>query len=259
MTHQQTSLTSTLRSLLAASAVVGFLGVSTGATAAPVTYTIFAVTDVSLGGRHFHNAQVYLTFVGDTNDIRPFSCFVNAPCVAAPTAPGPDVLASGYQITKGKTSLLIISGRHHVRANFLPNQILVSLDTYNGGGGFGSLIGPNGLEPAYPLAIDASSIDSAPDLVTPGAYSGNAWSCIGFPPSSNGGHCSDPAAYPLKTDRGDFFMSQPYLALKLDGTIDDNFSGSLNSGIFSVVPGPTAPGVPGESGPSPTMSPFERE
>jgi len=226
------SLIGIVRFVLAATAAVGCLVASTGAIAAPVTYTMFAVTDVSLGGRHFHKAQVYLKFVGNTDDILQLN---------------PDVTAdgvSGYKIVKGKASLLIINGKLRVKANFLPDQLLVSLDTTNGGGGFSSQLGAaHHLEPAYPLALDASTISSAPDLATPGAYSGHAWSCIGFPvdpdpPVGGSGQCSDPANFPLKTDRGDFFIYQPYLVLDpLDGKIHDDYSGTLNNGIFSVVVG----------------------
>ena len=224
-----TSLISTGRSLLAASAAAATcLVANTGAIAAPVTYTIFAVTDVSLGGRQFHNAQVYLKFVGDTSDILQLNPNVTTDGV------------SGYKIVNGKASLLIISGRHRVKANFLSDQLLVSLDTTNGGGGFSSRFGADHhLEAAYPLALDASTIAGARDLVTPGAYSGHAWSCIGFPvdPTVGGsGYCSDPANFPLKTDRGDFFIYQPYLVVDpLDDKIHNDYSGTLNNGIFSIV------------------------
>ena len=212
-------------SLLAATAIFGCLGAGTGAAASPVTYTIFAITDVSLDSHFYHNAHVYLKFVGDTNDIQPF------------TAKAPDGgVGSGVQIAKGQASLLIISGGRHIRAKFKPNQILVSLDTANGGGGFSSAVGPNGLEPAYPLAIDGSSISIAGhDLVTPKAYTGHAWSCVGFPPGANStGRCFDPI--PLKTDRGDFRVYQPYQDFFPDGR-QGSVSGSLNTGIFSVIEG----------------------
>ncbi|MCY0855012.1 hypothetical protein [Cupriavidus sp. D39] len=142
----------------------------------------------------------------------------------------------------------------------MPNQLFVSSDTANGGGGFSSRIGADRhVAPAYPLAIDGASIWGNADLVTPGAYTGHAWSCIGFPPVFKTGHCTDPADFPLKTNRGDFFISQPYLRLKPDGTIEGDYNGSLNNGIFSVVLLPTAPGVPQESGPSLNRTPFERE
>src|ERR1700692_3240519 len=101
-----------LRSVLPPVAVVGCLAVSTAALPSPITYTLFAVTDVRLGNHHFHNAQVHLRFIGDTNDIRAFS-------VTAPDGNS----ATGYEITRGEASLVIISGKKRVKAYFLPNQL----------------------------------------------------------------------------------------------------------------------------------------
>jgi hypothetical protein len=213
------------RSVLTAVAVVGCLAASTAALPSPITYTLFAVTDVRLGNHHFRNAQVHLRFIGDTNDIRAFSV----------TAPDGN-FATGYEITRGEASLVIISGKKQVKAHFLPNQLFVSTDTKNGGDGFGSLIGPNHLEPAYPLAL-ADGGDVVNDLVTPGSFHGHAWSCVGFPPSANGGHCTDPAALPLKTDQGDFFIEQPYNSFDVHGNFINNFGGSANVGIFSIIAG----------------------
>ncbi|MEM5425857.1 hypothetical protein [Paraburkholderia ferrariae] len=213
-----------LQAFIAAGAFVCGLVSSFTAAAAPVTYTMFVVTDVSIGGRFFHNANVSLKFVGDTNDIQPFNV----------TAPDGGT-GSGFELTKGTASLVITNGTEYIRANFLPNQILVSLDKANGGGGFSALVGADRhLEPAYPLALDGSSIDNpASDLVTSRAYTGHAWSCIGFPPTGNTG-CADPTAFPLKTNRGDFFIYQPYQDYYPDGT-QGPISGSLNTGILSVT------------------------
>lgn len=233
MTHRNfASKTKLMRSLSAVTALIGCLGTSIGAAASPVTYTIFAVTDVSLDGHFYHNAQVHLKFVGDSSDVQPFDVTLN----------GFEV--RGFQITKGTASLLIISGRRHIRATFLPNQILVSLDITNGGGGFSS-VGPDGLAPAYPLAVDGSSIDYADDLVTPKAYTGHAWSCVGFPPGDNStGRCFAPI--PLHTDHGDFLIYQPYQSFysggpqSLSAGTQGPYSGSLNNGIFTVIGGPAS-------------------
>jgi hypothetical protein len=187
---------------------------------------MFAVTDVSLGGTYFHNARVYLKFVGDTSDIHPLEPAIDG--------------VSGYKIAKGEASLTIVSGRQRTEAKFISNQLIISLDTTNGGGGFSSMVGADHhFEPAYPLAIDGSSIDhQGSDLVTPRAYTGHAWSCIGFPSFSiGGGRCADPSPFPLKTDRGDFLIYQPYFSLNTDGTLSGHYGASLNIGIFSVMRG----------------------
>jgi hypothetical protein len=201
-----------------------------GALAAPVTYTAFAVSDVSLGGRMFQDALVYMTFVGDTADVTPFS--VTAPDGAQ---------ASGWQITKGKAGVRIVANGRTVHATFLPNQIIVSYDFYNGGAGFGSFVGADHhLEPAYPLAMDGSSVFDAADIVTTSAWSGHAWSCIGFPPASGSGNgtCADPTAFPLQTDHGPFVIFQKYTSYDPPGVIWDNYSGALNTGFFSILVGP---------------------
>ena len=198
------------------------------AVAAPVTYTAFAVSDVSLNGRMFRDALVYMTFVGDTADVTPFSV----------TAPDGNQ-ASGWQITKGTASVRIVGNARTAHATFLPNQILVSYDFYNGGAGFGSFLGADHhLEPAYPLAMDGSSVFLAADIVTTSAWSGHAWSCIGFPPASGNGTCADPTAFPLQTDRGPFVIFQKYSSYDPPGVIWDNYSGTLNTGFFSILVGP---------------------
>jgi hypothetical protein len=219
-----------LKSLCAAAGVAGLLlAASAGAT--PVTYTAFVVTDVSLGGHLFRNASVHMTFVGDTADVQPFS-------VKAPDG----VVGSGWQIATGNASVRIVSGRRHIKAKFLPNQILVSFDYENGGAGFSAFVGSDHhLEPAYPLTFDGSSVDFfMPDLVTTGNWTGHAWSCIGFPPvvGNTSTRCGDPKAFPLQTDRGELVIFQPYETTNSDGTIYDNYEGSDNVGIFSTLVGP---------------------
>jgi len=213
-----------LKLSVSAVAAIGCLAASTMAAAAPITYSVFAVADVKLGNHRYHNAQVLLKFVGDTGDV----------------APLPAGTVGGYWISKGAATLQITSANHRINATFAPDQIVVSLDLDNGGGGFSSYVGsPAQFAPAYPLALDGSSIFNSSDLVTPTSWTGHAWSCLGFPAGTSdggSGQCTDPAAYPLKTDHGDFFIDQPYLSL-VGGLIYDDYDGSLNSGIFTITLG----------------------
>jgi hypothetical protein len=209
---------------------------SASAGAAPVTYLMDAITDVSLGDDSYHMAQVRLKFVGDTQDAAYFNVTTTGHLFSNQ--------AIGYLISKGRASLEIRADGRRVTAHFLPNQLFVSLDQYNGGVGFGAYVGADHhLEPAYPLAIDfccSGALFTAPDLATPTSYTGHAWSCIGFPVTTyqgGTGYCTDPAGYPLKTDRGDFYIQQPYLSLNPDGSIYDDYGGSVNNGIFSIVLG----------------------
>ena len=218
-----------LKVLCAALGAAGWL-VGQGAQAAPVTYTAFAVTDVSLNGQLYPSAILTLSFLGDTADVQPFDV----------TAPDGNQ-ATGWQITKGTASLRIVtaSGRT-LHASFLPNQILVSYDYYNGGAGFGSFLGnDHHLEPAYPLAMDGSNVFDAQDIVTSGNWSGHAWSCIGFPPVATGtGTCADPTAYPLQTDHGPFVVFQRYEGFNPPGFISSDYSGTLNTGFFNILVAP---------------------
>jgi hypothetical protein len=226
--------------LIAAAGAVA-LGLATAAFAEPVAYRATVVTDVRLGQHVYHNAALKLRFVGDSTDMKPAtdssgnvipSQFCNPPAF--------------FWITKGQASFSFQSGRKAIAGHFLPGQIFVALDTCNGGMGFGSFIGPNGMEPAYPLGFAHGSAEnaafSATALSTAVNTSGNAWSCIGFPPSFNGTEstCASPDPYPLHTDLGqDFFVYMPYTFLCGDGSnnICLQYSGSMNRGTFSVVPG----------------------
>jgi hypothetical protein len=210
-----------LTHILASALTLSFAG--TSAVAAPVVYQAFVVNDVSLGGTFYHNAAVTFTFTADTRDITPF----NDPAGAG---------GSGFLVDKGRASVRIQTPNGSVSATFAPKQILVSLDSENGGVGFSSYTGPNGLEPAYPLGLDAGTVDTVIDLTSPTNVTGSAWSCIGFPPevSGNNGDCFDPTPYPLTTDHGDFFIYSPYESPFADGTLGPN-GGTMNRAIFTVL------------------------
>jgi len=193
------------------------------ACAERVTYRVFAITDVKLGQRVYHNAEVQLEFVGDSTDVQPFQA-------------GPN---SGFFISRGEARIRITHSEETLSARFLPGQIMVAADNIGGGAGFSSLVGSDHhLEAAYPLAVDGGTVSNYNiDLVTTAAYSGKAWSCIGFPIKGRVGGCGDPAPYPLKTDKGDLFVYQTYLGFNADGSLLDDYMGSLNNGFFSVTTG----------------------
>jgi hypothetical protein len=201
-------------------------GENAGAVPTPVTYSGYVYTDVSLGGQRHHNARVTITFKANTSDIHKFK-----------VTPGGNE-GSGFCIDQGTATVAIEAEDEAVQATFLAGQVFVSFDTYNGGIGFGSYIGPSGLEPAYPLAYDDGTVERfTSDLSTPANMTGKAWSCIGYPPLFGSGFCTDPGGYPLKTNRGDFIMYMPYVKYALDGTISGDYSGTMNRGGFFVVTG----------------------
>jgi hypothetical protein len=61
------------------------------------------------------------------------------------------------------------------------------------------------------------------------AFSGRAWVCVGFP--TFGDPCSAPN--PLKTDKGDLLLSQPYQAVSPGNP--PSYGDTLSGGIFSAV------------------------
>jgi len=203
------------------------------ARAEPVTYTGFTITSGQLGKWKFQNARVYLVVEGDTKDVQ----FMQFP-------DGFGGFADTYINTKGRASVVIVSGGHTVRARFAPGQILVSSDLgssdstpHVGGRGIGfSSMASYGLEPAYPLGVEDGTLDwgdvfdpgiASPsladltfDLQSTTAMSGRAWACTGFPdlckPSNT-----------LQTDRGPLTLETPY-------SLAPAGSESLSAGFFAV-------------------------
>src|SRR4029077_6364744 len=141
-------------------------------------------------------------------------------------------------------------------ARLQDGQVFVTVDECNGGIGFGSFIGPNGLDPAYPLAFtmgtaEYASITYGNPLTSALSVTGSAWSCIGYPPGqvnqqapgTSTGNCIPPDTYPLKSDIGDIFIYQPYSEFNGPGEtcIASNHSGSTNRVAF--LGGPKAHGT----------------
>ena len=105
---------------------------------------------------------------------------------------------------------------------------------------------------AYPLALTYGTADTSARnipsgssaaiiLSTPASMSGNAWSCIGYPPRGAGalsgsGSCLPPDAYPLHSDLGEVYIYQPYEVLDGAGNVWGNHIGSSNRGTFSIAP-----------------------
>ena len=175
--------------------ILALLGASS-VRAEPVTYTGFTITDGQLGSWKFHNARVYVTVRGDTNDVQ----FMQFP-------DGFGGFADTYVNMGGTASVTIVADGREVHATFAPGQIIVASDLgssdsppHVGGRGIGfSSLTSYGLEPAYPLGIEDGTLDWG-DIFDPGiaspaladlstdlqhstAFSGRSWSCVGFPDS----------------------------------------------------------------------------
>jgi hypothetical protein len=221
------------------------------APAAPMSYSAALVTDIKVGGHFFHNAAVTFTFVGDTNDIEPA---VDAQSQQIPSTLCTTPATTGwfYWLTKGRASFSVQSKGRTLTGHFAQGQIFVALDTCNGGIGFGSFTGPIGREVAYPVAFTLGTAMVAAlngsGLWYPGAMSGNAWSCIGYPPEGSGNlpatGCIQPdgnPAYPLHSDAGDVFVYLPYVVTTLSngavyGGVYGKHIGSQNRGTFTIRP-----------------------
>jgi hypothetical protein len=206
---------------------------NTAVLASPVKYEGYLVTDISLAGVFYHNAQVTIDFAGDTKNVHTLLQF---PVQSDPTN---TLNGGGAFIDRGVASVVIVANGRRISARLAANQIVVAVDTANGGIGFGAFVGPHGFEPAYPLGLSNGTVgfpgDPVSVLSTPITVSGNAWSCIGFPPASNNQQCSDPTPYPLKTDKGNLVLFNPYIYQNGSGVLS-GFSGTLNRGFFAISP-----------------------
>jgi hypothetical protein len=212
--------------------------------ATPVRYTGWAFSDVSLGGTLYKRARVEFTFTGDTGDLVWFDSGVQPSGFEG----------CGFQIQNGTARVKITAGGQSVTATFNSGQVGVAMDQCSGGAGFVSYFGTQ-LEPGYPLVFDGwySDIEGASGLQTTGTWSGNAWSCVGFPafdlyyfysPPIGTGLCGDPATRVLQTDRGAFeiFQRYSYFGVIQTGVLYDDLAGSLNMGFFAVDVGSTGEG-----------------
>lgn len=218
------------------------LAVAVPALASPMKYSATLVTDIKVGDRLYHNAAVTFTFVGDTNDIAAAVDNQGNQITSTLCTPGTGWF---FWLAKGSASFSVRSQEHVLHGHFEPDQLFVALDACNGGIGFGSYTGPTGMEVAYPVAYTlgtAMTAAATSGLSSPAHMSGNAWSCIGYPPHSvgnlpgNNGFCIDPGSYPLHSDVGNVFVYLPFTLDNRDGSIIGNHVGSLNRGMFSITP-----------------------
>ena len=209
--------------------------------ATPMVYTGTVVTDVRVGNTLLHNASLKITFAGDANNI------LQVP------VPSTECGGNGFFLflTEGVARMEIEFQGRTRKARLQDGQVFVTVDECNGGIGFGSFIGPNGLEPAYPLAFtmgtaEYESITDFSPLTDALSVTGSAWSCIGYPPGfvnqqapgTSTGNCIPPDPYALHSDIGDIFIYQPYYEYGCVGCteISSNHSGSTNRGAFLVRP-----------------------
>ena len=85
----------------------------------------------------------------------------------------------------------------------------------------------------YPGTPSSELVALSMDLQHDASYSGNAWSCVGFPNACG-------AAKPLHTDKGDFYLYTPYwktYGQKTPPVAQGQGAPSLNAGFFMTKVG----------------------
>ena len=209
-----------------------------------ITYHMFLVSDVSLNGTLYQNASVHLTLRSDVAHVTPL----------------PNGDPYGAINSHGVATVEITSNGRTIRARFAPGQIYAYFDPA-AGAGFGSQSGGNAypavLAPTFPhvdteLFASVANIligNSANYTVAASGYSGATYdlatttdlkqetlladyvlSCTDF--NFVLGTCDNlPSSTKLATDKGDFYLYQPY---NTNGDNDPTSSrrSSVNWGVF---------------------------
>lgn len=206
--------------------------------AAPITYTGFVITDGAIGGTPFHNARVILTFESDTSNVQ-------------------DTVIVGVHVFYNQTGtgrVSIVADNVLVIADFLPNQLFVSVDKDNGGIGFGSFAPDGSVQPTYPLGVYGDMISAAlpigktfdpspelaglsPDLSHNVGIAGLGRTCSVGPVLPLHTVCPIPTV-PLQTSRGDLFLFEPYNTVTTGN--------ALNAGFFFADLGDHSRTLPAE-------------
>jgi hypothetical protein len=208
-------------------------------SANPITYYGYVISDVTLGRYSFSAAQVYLSFDADTSTAVPFS----------------DGSSHGFMNATGSAHVTVISGHRVVSADLAPGQIYVYYDVGTASVGFGSTAGGRG----YPLSltsnhdynglVENSSVGAvaglmlvpadaalyspetaslATDLTNATTLSGAASSCVALDPVTS--VCSNLTPIALQTNRGAFYLSEPYTDDETANQVPGPYS--INWGVF---------------------------
>jgi hypothetical protein len=215
------------------------LAAASSADAAPVVYSLQTVSDGELGTQSFKQAAVTLTFRGDTEDVVP-----------DPSATS----AAVYKIVVGDATVSVMINEKVFDAHFRRGEVFVRYDVTNGLVGFGSAISAT-----YPVTLgcgnsNCSSIDvysvydgiasilashetdvTAATLALPTGLT-HSTLLTGFTQECPIPYVEDPnnqfqllcpsvPLYPLRTDKGNFSLRDPF---SWGGVQGDNYA------IFTV-------------------------
>jgi hypothetical protein len=184
-----------------------------------ITYHLFLVSDVSFDGKLIQNASIHLSFRSRISDVTQLA------------DSGPNSAIN----TEGAARVEIKQGARTVSANFDPGQIYVYFDSSTASAGFGSFSGgrayPAVLAPTYAHG-DLDLLAAVADILTGGStyytpptadlahvtdlkhetmLSDYVSSCTDYDFSLYPGVCYNlPRSRKLTTNRGDFYLYQPY-------------------------------------------------
>ena len=121
-------------------ALVFGLAANGSARAASVVYTLYAVTDGKLGSQTFSQAQVTITFRGDTNNVT--------------TEKGQGAVV--YRNDQGEATVTLTQRASKSVAHIAAGQIYVRYDPENGAVGFASFA----VGPTYPIYLDGGGFSN---------------------------------------------------------------------------------------------------
>jgi hypothetical protein len=181
-----------------------------------ITYNLFLVSDVSIGGQLLQNASIHLSFSSNISHVRRDG----------------SGLPKGYINDQGTARVVATDGSTTIRATFAPGQIYVYFDPSLGSAGFGSVAGGR----SYPAVLGSTSefnlLQAVSDILRNQVLSGLTYSpqtqtlakisdlkhamvladvvqsCTSSPGQP---YCSSPpTATKLTTDKGDFYLYEPY-------------------------------------------------
>jgi hypothetical protein len=138
MIHEAATTETIMKPLIAiVLSLVSIFLIHESASADPVVYKLYAVTDGKLGARQFSQAEITISFRGNTRN------------VSIQTQPGGAIV---YQNNRGKATVTLVQNGKKTVANIAEGQIYVRYDTTNGVVGFGSTT----VGPFYPIAISCN-------------------------------------------------------------------------------------------------------
>jgi hypothetical protein len=175
------------------------LAPSGSAAKGSITYHLLLVSDVSLNGELFENATIHLSFQSDTSRVTDLEG----------GGPGSAMNAHGVarvEIRKGVRTESATFARHQIYVYFNSLPISAGFASYAGGPMYPAALAPTFVHNDVELLEEATT-----DLKSETLLAEYVSSCTSF--DFTNGFCSDLTSQPrLVTDKGDFYLYEPYNA-----------------------------------------------